>query len=196
MADQSDKFLRRKKQQLSKPDRSLKQDWDDKILNLCEKINKLDNYYTTSSCSGRVLVLKDVKEKKDDVIIGVWHDKINIELLKGRLNNIEYKGIIYFKCEPCILHVACRTLEDAQKFIDLASKIAGWKRYGIITSGRRFVVEINGTERIEFPIVNKGKVIVSNDFLKLIVDESNEKIEASWKKIQKLEESINSLEDS
>jgi len=192
-----DQFLRRKKQQLSKGDRSLKQSRDSKILNLCNKINNLDSYYTTSSCSGRALILVDSKEKRDDLFIEVWHDLITISDLKKAINKAlndkaKLKELIYFKQDPCILHVACKTIQDAQKIHDLA-KLTGWKRCGIITAGKRVVVELNATDRLEFPIINKGNILVDDNFLYLIVKESNKKLKLSWEKINKLESSLNEL---
>jgi len=52
-------FQQRKKDVLRKNDKSGIGSWDEKILELCEKINSLDNYYTTSSCSG---MLKEIRE--------------------------------------------------------------------------------------------------------------------------------------
>ena len=58
-----DRFLQRKKAILKKLDKSSKGDWDEKIISLCDKINSNDNYYTTSSCSGRIIIMKDVVKK-------------------------------------------------------------------------------------------------------------------------------------
>ncbi len=193
MQDQSFKFNRRKKQQLMKNDRSLKQSVDDKIKSLCELINKTDNYYTTSSCSGRILLLRNIKEKRDDVIVCSWHDAINLNLLKKELNSLitenKLKELIYFKQDPCILHVACRNLEDAQRLHDTA-KEAGWKRSGIIASEKRFIVELNGTERLEFPIIDDGKILADGNLLKVVLKEANKKLKESWNKIERLEKEI------
>jgi len=187
-----DHFIFRKTNQLKKTDKSLKQNWDRKITNLCELINKNENYYTTSSCSGRILMLIDSREKRDDLFIKVWHDKITFNELKQELNNIaksKTNKLIYFKQDPCILHLACRNLEDAQKMIDLGI-LAGWKRSSFISSRKRFIIELNATEKIEFPIVKNKKVLVNDDFLKTIVSEANKKLKMSWEKIKRLERLI------
>lgn len=180
-----DQFLRRKKQQFAKNDRSLKQSWDKNIINLCSLINKCNDFYTTSSCSGRILILVDSKEKREDLFLFVSHDLISFQQLKNILSNIKDKKRIYFKFDPCILHIACRDFEKAQKIHDIA-KLSGWKRCGIITSGKRVIVELNASDRIEFPIMNQGKILVDDNFLKLIVKESNKKLKLSWEKIDRL----------
>ncbi|MBS3092428.1 hypothetical protein J4466_03340 [Candidatus Pacearchaeota archaeon] len=189
MQDKFFQFNRRKKQQFMKNDRSLKQSIDNRIKGLCDKINKNKNYYTTSSCSGRVLLFRNIKEKRDDVIIYSWHNAVKLKELNNVLRKIKTKELIYFKQDPCILHVACRNLEDSQKLHDVA-KETGWKRCGVIASGKRFVVELNGTERLEFPIIYYGKMLVDDNFLKIAVKEANKKLKESWNRIDKLEKAI------
>ena len=185
-----DQFSFRKSNQLNKTDKSLKQGVDSRIANLCNAINMKENHYTTSSCSGRVMLLKASKEKRDDLFVFVNHDLISFESLKKELKKLEGCGdLIYFKQEPCILHVACRSLEDAQKLIDLAVREAGWKRCGILGSDKRFLVELNSTEKLEFPIYH-NKVLVDDNFLKMIVGESNKKLNLSWDKIDRLQKII------
>ena len=182
-------FLKRKQDVLSKLDKSSKKSWDKKIAGLCEKMNSFENYYTTSSCSGRIVIMLDREKKQSDIFLKVYHDKINLKKLKNELDKINHSDLIKFKQEPCILHVACENLKDAQNLLDKA-KFAGWKRSGIISSGKRFVCELNGTEKIEFLIMNKGKLLVNNEYLELIVKRCNENLEKSWEKIEKLSNSL------
>lgn len=215
-----DKFLKRKQDVLSKIDKSFKSKWDEKIVKLCEKINCSERYYTTSSCSGRVVLMIDDDKKKGNLFLKIYHDLINFNQLKKDLMKIaslfpdinkkqltkedrglidskkirasdnERGNLIKFKMEPCILHVACRSLEDTQKLYDKA-KLAGWKKSGVIALERRFVVELNSTEKLEFPIIEKNRILVDDDFLKIVVIETNRKLKKSWEKIEKL---INLLE--
>jgi len=182
-------FNFRKKNQLEKDDKSLKQSWDRRILKLCGKINLLDDFYTTSSCSGRVLLLRDCEEKRDDLFLKVWHDEIVLKDLKDALAEIGCGDLIYFKQDPCILHVACRDLESAQKIHDLA-KEAGWKRCGIIATDKRFVVELNATGKLEFPIWRGGEVLVDDGFLEVVVKEANKKLRSSWNCINRFERAV------
>jgi tRNA(Phe) wybutosine-synthesizing methylase Tyw3 len=111
--------------------------------------------------------------------------------LKKDLNSAMKAGKkIKFKLEPCILHVSCRTLEDAKKIYDKA-KLAGWKKSGIIGMKNGTSVELNGTDRLEFPVIRGNKVLVDDEFLKIIADESRKKLEKNWIKIKKLEGLIN-----
>lgn len=180
-------FQKRKKDILSKSDKSSIGKWDKKIEGLCDKINSLENYYTTSSCSGRIILMIDAEKKGKDLFVFVSHDKISFEELKNELNlALKRNESIKFKFEPCILHVSCKTLEDAEKFLE-KGKLAGWKKSGIIGMKNGITLELNSTEKLEFPIIQDKKILVDDNFLKIVVDEANKKLEKSWMKIEKLE---------
>jgi len=185
-----DNFLQQKHDILSKNDKSSIGKWDTKIVKLCRKINKSENYYTTSSCSGRAALIIDETKKQKGLFIKLYHNLLEFEDLKKDL--IEAKKIkkdVRFKQEAVILHVACKTLNDAVKLLK-KSQLAGWKRAGIISTGKRIVVELNSTEKLEFPIIENGKILADDYFLKIIVKKSNENLKKSWEKIEKLEKLI------
>jgi tRNA wybutosine-synthesizing protein 3 len=182
-----DRFLKRKQDVLGKLDKSSIGSWDKKILNLCDKMNELDDYYTTSSCAGRIVLIKDSERKGPGLFLWVSHDKITHKVLLGALDKIQYSGLVRFKQEPCILHVACRDLKSAEEMLRFAH-LSGWKRSGIISSGKKFVVEMMGTDKLEFFVMDKGRVLVNDSYLMLVVKKSNENLDKSWEKINKLAE--------
>jgi tRNA wybutosine-synthesizing protein 3 len=183
-------FALNKKKQLSREDRSSIGSWDKKIAGLCNKINKKKNYYTTSSCAGRVVLLKYSDTKQEDAFLFRTHDKISFNEIKDALEKISksYNGLVEFQQSCCILHIACLTLNDAQAIVNKA-KEAGWQRSGII-GGKRNIVELHSTESMSFPIMNNEKILVNNDFLKLIVEIANNKLERTWNKINRLKKLI------
>src|SRR3989344_9261536 len=119
-------FEQDKQKQLSKADKSSIGSWDEKIKELCNKINKSKKYYTTSSCGGRVVLIKALDEKSENVFLFRSHNKINFNELKKALEDAgnKYKGLIEFQQTTCILHVACAFLADAQEIVNKA-KLAG-----------------------------------------------------------------------
>jgi tRNA wybutosine-synthesizing protein 3 len=177
-----DEFEFRKMNQLRKNDKSSEQRWDDKIKELCEKINKTKDYYTTSSCAGRVVLVKGIPKKAEDIFLFKSHNKVSFSEIKKALEEINYKKLIYFKQEPFILHVACRTLEDAENLLDKA-RDAGIKKKGIITTRSRVIVELNGTEKLELPITEE----LTDNYLKFLLKEANSRLERTWEKLAKLE---------
>jgi len=101
--------------------------------------------------------------------------------------------MIEFQQTTCILHVACDNLKGAQELVNKA-KISGWKHSGIMNSGfgksNRIMVELHSTEKISFPVMNKGRLLVDDVFLKIVIKEANNKLERTWEKIKKLENLI------
>ena len=188
-----DMFLKRKKDILSKKDKSFIGDIDDKIKSLCDRINSLEDCYTTSSCSGRVVLMIDQEKKDKELMLKIYHNFISFAELKKNLNELLKTGKnIRFKMEPCALHVACREFEQAKKLCNDA-RVAGWKRTGIISSEKRFVIEMNSTEKLDFPVIRNRKMLVDDNFLKIIAEEANEKLERCWRKIEELEKNIGNL---
>jgi len=176
-----DNFQQRKKDILSKLDKSSIGEWDEKIVQLCEKINSFPSLYTTSSCSGRIMILKDEDKKAPGLFKFVSHDLVRFE---DFIKNIPEKGDYKFKQEPLILHIACESLRDAEKLLE-KSKIAGLKRSGIISLSKNIIIEIISTEKLEFPLVKKGKLLVDDEFLRVVLEKSNKNLEKSWQKIDK-----------
>ncbi|MEK6875623.1 MAG: tRNA wybutosine-synthesizing 3 family protein [Nanoarchaeota archaeon] len=183
-----DNFSQKKKDVLSRKDNSHIGEVDKRISKLCKKINFMKDYYTTSSCSGRILLMMDIEEKREWLFLKMYHDKVSFKELKKELNLLKvkwHKGIIKFKQESCILHISCKSLEDAKKIYELA-KISGFKRIGLVAWGKNFILEISSTEKLEFPIMKNGNILISDEFLKLVVKQANKKLGKSWGKIDKL----------
>ncbi len=185
-------FGKRKQDILGKKDKSYIGSWDKKIVGLCEKLNKTKNYYSTSSCSGRIVLIIDSDKKTHSLFLKIYHDVVSFEQFKKDLQEIAENSKvehINFKQEPCGLHVACRTLKDAQILVNNARKV-GWKKSGIISSDKRFIAEMFGTGNISFPIAKKGKLLVDDLFLKEIIKKSNDNLKKSWKQIENLKKLI------
>jgi len=178
-----DDFTKRKRDILSKDDKSNKGGWDKPIIELCEIINKKRNYYTTSSCSGRIVLLKDQEDKGPGLFFYLIHELVSYKKLKHELSKV--KGNVKFKQEPPILHVACKTLSSAQSLLKKAQTV-GFKRSGIISVGKRVMVELISTEKLEFPIMKKGNTLIGEEFLREIVEKSNKNLSRGWKKIDNL----------
>ena len=188
-------FLQSKKSVLSRKDNSFIGEWDKKIIPLCKKINSLENYYTNSSCSGRIILIIDQEKKDKGLFKFTTHEKIKFEELKKEIEKIlesKEKRNIKLKTESPIIHVTCLELKDAKK-LKVISNLAGFKKTGLISFDKKIILEISSGEKIELPIIRKGKLLIEEDFLKVIVEESNKKLETSWEKIKKLEKELSQI---
>ena len=184
-----DNFEKEKKDFLKKKDKSKKGTIDEGIKPLIDFINSLDNYYTTSSCSGRITLLVKKSDKKQDVS---WllhsHSKIKFNQIKNTLKDIpEYP--VWFKQEPAIFHVCCRTMEDAQNLVDIA-RFSGFKRTGIQSTRKKINVEIGSNEVVYTILAENGKLLVTGDYLKVLIKEANKKLEKNKEKIKRFYTSV------
>lgn len=177
-------------------DKSKKGSVDAPIIPLVKLINSKKDYYTTSSCSGRIIVMAippDGKKNKTKWLF-VSHDTIKFEEVNFSLQKeLSKKGSIdeltYLRFEPFILHVAARDLDSALKLLKIAQAI-GFKRCGIIAANHRIILELMGVDRIDLPIAKGRKLIVSEDYLRFILEEANNKLNRNKERIDLFYEKI------
>lgn len=184
-------FDNSKKLALGKKDKSSIQIVDEKIKKLCDVVNSKKDYFTTSSCSGRIVLIKDEEKKQPGLFLFRMHEKISFDKLKKVLEEVALntKKLIIFKQEPCLLVVSCKD-KDSQWKLFSAARNNGWKKSGILSLDRKFLIELMSTENISFPIVDNEKILVNDDFLRLIVEKANKNLERGWEKIKRLERLI------
>jgi tRNA wybutosine-synthesizing protein 3 len=184
---------------LSEIDKSKKGCVDSDILSLITKINKLNDYYTTSSCSGRIMLMDKGLGRKD---LAEWllssHSTITVKefndvFSKSYLSSEKFKkAVVWFMEEPAILHICCRDLNSAKKLLDMSKKIP-FKRSGIFSFSKRIIVEILDTEKMETLVAKNGILYVKDDYAKIIVDEANSKLKNTKNKLKKFEKQIKEL---
>jgi tRNA wybutosine-synthesizing protein 3 len=184
-------FDNEKKMALQKPDKSSAGSIDTAIQPVCTLLNASQNYYTTSSCSGRIVIMSEsgIHDKHAAQWLLVSHQPVDVTtILELSFPDTE----IWFREEGMILHVACRTYEDAFQLVHTAQK-TGLKRSGVISSANKIIVEILDTEKLELPIGINGKLVVSSQYLELIVEKANTKLKRTRKKIKHLKKNIKIL---
>ena len=175
-----DCFSKEKSDFLKKKDKSKKGCADEGIKEIINIINSKKDYYTTSSCSGRIVLLERLFRKKNESNwIFVKHYKIKFNEIKNHLKN-KIKNEIWFKQEPLILHVRCRGLKSAKELLDASRKI--FKRAGIISlSNEKIVVEIIGSERIDAIIADRN-FVADEKYLRNLVKYANRNFEENKRK--------------
>ncbi len=178
-----DPFLHWKKTFLAKDDKSKKGSIDAPIKLLLDSINKKEDYFTTSSCSGRISIrAQTALARKDEIkFLLKSHRMVRLSRVMGALTMIPL-DMVWFRFEPMILHVACRDIGCANVLLD---KVRGvFKHSGIISSRKRIVLEIRGSEFIEAPLTAAGKLVVDDGYLRLLLKEANQKLHITHRKIK------------
>lgn len=178
-----------KKNCLNKIDKSKKGNIDKPILKLIELINNNKNYFTTSSCSGRIMVYTKSNKKNESKWFFVSHDKINLKSIDLDKIKKSDKKLIWFKQESFILHIRAKDLISAEKLIKIARSI-GLKRSGIQTINKNINLEIYYHLGFDMPIkINKN--FIDENYLNECIKLANKNIEKNFIKIKELEEKIN-----
>jgi tRNA wybutosine-synthesizing protein 3 len=164
---------------------------DPQIVTLLDAINVREEYYTTSSCAGRISImqLSPDKKKYNTKWLFISHNDISssddmIPILHLKKEEEGYE--LWFKMESPILHVCACDIKSAQKLLSLAQQ-AGLKHTGIISTSRRVMLEIYDTTRVDALLAHNGKMLVDDEYIKIITDIANEKLALTRKRMTKLE---------
>ena len=184
-------FERQKQQILSRLDKSKKGSIDKHIKSLVNLINSLSNYSTSSSCSGRISITEVTGKKQGYNWLFITHNKASLKKIKQVLDNPSKKKI-WLKHEPMILHICCKDLDSARNMLVICHE-AGLKRAGIITFGKKIMIETFGTDKMDVPIVEKGKLLIDDNYLKILVKEANVMHEKNLSRIDRLYNKIKSI---
>ncbi len=184
-----DYFIKEKADFLSKTDKSKKGNIDKGALKLVNIINSKADYYTTSSCAGRIVLLEKFSKNKNECRwLLVKHSKVSAKEILAISESYNKKNDVWFKQEPLILHVRCKDLSAAQKFLEIARKV--FKRAGIISlNQRKIMIEVIGNERIETIVANRN-ITIDKNYLEELVEYANKNFSENKKKIERLITSI------
>ncbi|XP_008999746.1 tRNA wybutosine-synthesizing protein 3 homolog isoform X2 [Callithrix jacchus] len=162
--DRIAEFRKWKVQCLSKADLSRKGSVDEDVVELVQFLNMRDQFFTTSSCAGRILLLDGgingfEVQKQNCCWLLVTHkpcvkDDVIVALKKAN-------GDATLKFEPFVLHVQCRQLQDAQ------------------------ILAVRSTHGLEVPLIHKGKLMVTEEYIDFLLNVANQKMEENKKRIER-----------
>lgn len=160
---------------------------DEDFINLCDFIAKTKNYFTSSSCAGRITLISlgEGEEKKESAFYRKWHRTVTEDEVIQAV--VKFNGrVLWFKQEPLILHLGTNTIENARIILKLCER-SGIKRAGIkVAKEGKFIVELLGTQNLAVPI-KEGKIKVKEDYLKYLIKKANEKFKKNQELILRLE---------
>ena len=184
-------FESQKGDAMSKFNDAVNSDQADKgILPLLEFVNSLEDFYSTSSCSGRIVLLHDMGRKPENSWLGKWHREVDVDEVLGAMKNPPAGGTVLFKYESAILHLAARELNGAKKLL-VITREAGYKRGGIQGLNKdRHLVEVCDTGSIDVPVIDDGRVLVEDSYISYLVALANKKFRKGAEKLERLEKNL------
>jgi len=187
-------FIENKKQAMEKLNKAKKQDKvDEDIIPILDIINSFDEYYTSSSCYGRIVLLElpIIGDKKNAKFLGKWHRKITKKDFSDSFKKSS-KGQIWFLAQAPIIHLFSKDLNSGDKIVKKAVS-CGFKNSGFRSIKKNIVVELTSTERLDCPIGFDGRFYVDDRYISLLLDSANEVINRSSKKLKKLKEELKNI---
>jgi tRNA wybutosine-synthesizing protein 3 len=148
---------------------------DSNILEILQIINSYDDFYTSSSCSGRIQLISLPKfgDKVGSEVLGKWHDPVDFRELDEAIKKWDGKNFLMMLVQSPVVHVVCRSLEAAVKLRNIADA-SGFK-YSTIRSIQtnstkdeeqmNIIVEILSTERMDIPLGQNGKLYPTEEYM-------------------------------
>ncbi len=180
-------FKERKRQLLEKLKIAKKENKVDlEVLDIIDLINFSNNYYTSSSCSGRIILIEVLRpsHKKDAKFILKLHREVKFKEIKGAIKKHQ-DNQLWLMSEPPILHIGAKDLYYTKEMLNLGYR-SGFKRSNIKSVGTKFIVEIMSSEEIHVPIAYEGKLLVEDKYLEYVVDISNNILKRGKDRLKKL----------
>lgn len=161
---------------------------DRQMIPLCKFVSGTKHYFTSSSCAGRIILLQlpEDENKLEAFFHRKWHRRVmGKELWEGI--RAETRGELWFKLDPFILHIGADSLENAKKVLRHIKK-SGVRRGGImVAKPGKFLIEMQGSQGISFPVKKGKKVLVEEDYMKYVLERANQKLEKNYSLLKRLE---------
>lgn len=101
------------------------------------------------------------------------------------------EGLTLFKYEGFVIHVEARTLDAARELLTVALE-CGYKNSGMVI-GKRFMVGIRGTLKIDAPITEDGRWLVTEDYLELLGRLANDKFTENETRVERFQKAVGAL---
>ncbi|XP_069498006.1 tRNA wybutosine-synthesizing protein 3 homolog isoform X1 [Ambystoma mexicanum] len=185
----SEEFMKWKQQCLNKVDFSKKGSVDTDIAHIVQRLNAEDHFFTTSSCSGRIILVDTPSsnsfevQKQNCSWLFVTHQKCKKDDVIAALQKAN--GDAVFKFEAFVLHVQCQLLEDAQLLHSVAIN-SGFRNSGITVGKKgKIVMAVRSTHCLEVPLCRKGTLLVNEDYIDYLVQAANLKMEENKHRIDR-----------
>lgn len=188
-------FSRWKQQRLGRLDASKKGRVDEEIVHVVSLLNGREEFFSTSSCSGRVILIDAPPEdgdvhKQNCVWLFVSHHKCKSDDLSSGLSRSTGDAVLKF--EPFVLHVQCRRLEDAQLMHSVAIN-SGFRNSGITVSKTgKIITAIRSTHGLEVPLTRQGRLLVDHEYIDFLIQLANQKMEENLRRIERFYQNLQS----
>jgi tRNA wybutosine-synthesizing protein 3 len=174
------------------------------ILPIVEAINAHPLYFTTSSCAGRIVLLRlpGLGNKEEAEFLAKWHRTVKIEEVKKALSNVGDEGLTFLLAQSPIIHVRCKDMKSAVELRNMA--VESGLKYSTLKSLTlnskkepvKIVVEILSSENIHIPLARGSRVFPDDDYLEFMVENANSALERARGKLERFHENLVQISNS
>jgi len=163
---------------------------DEDIIVTLDIINALPDFFTTSSCSGRIKIFEVpcFGDKTRVTTLGTWHRPAQLEEVTAAIGTAK-KGELWLLAQSPILHVGVKGMLNTKQLLHIAIS-SGFKNSSIKSLGTINFVEICGTERLDCPLGKNGTLVCSQNHLVFLIEIANQIMEKSQAKLDRLNNNL------
>ena len=165
---------------------------DNKMLEINRIINENENFITTSSCAGRIIIIgkKTLREKYDTIFFLKTHDALEKQY---NIEKLDFENELWVLFEPPNIHIKCKDLKSAKMLhqIALGAKLSKSKFQSI---KKPYVVEILGTGNLQIPIGFDGKLAIDQNYFDKIITVANQILIQEQSRLKSFKELIQLIE--
>lgn len=160
---------------------------DARVVPLLEALNSLEEFYTTSSCSGRVTVV-DAEwpwEREESHVVFKSHEKVEAKDVL-RVVSVRPLRAYWLIARGPILHVVSRDVSSAMALLAVARE-TGFKHSGVV--GRTacgYLVEIMCSPQLIVPLVVEGNALMDRGSTATLINLANLVLEEGWSRLERL----------
>ena len=152
---------------------------DPLMIDISNFIAGTKNYFTTSTCSGRITLmdLDESEKKREGAFFRKWHRTVSFNEVWEGIEDEKNTGNLWFKQDGFVFLIGTNTLENATRLLEFCRR-SGVKKFGInnIKDGK-IHIEVYGTQHMSVPVKEKNERLVEKEYVKRLVTIANRK----WK---------------
>jgi tRNA wybutosine-synthesizing protein 3 len=180
-------------------DRICEGEVDPEILPLITAINSKPDYFTTSSCAGRIVLIEmsELGDKEGAKFLGKWHREVQVDEIMNAFSQAQGDTTIFLLAQSPIIHIRCNSLTSAVLLRNLA--VQSGLKYSTIKSitlnsrdePQNIVVEVLSSENIHVPIAKDGRLFPGEDYLDFLVKNTNSALRRAREKLDRFLKKLN-----
>jgi len=188
----SKSFLRMRERALRALEKAIQEEKvDEDIIDIIDILNKNKNIFTTSSCSGRAVIIEVPYPgaKPGARFLGKWHKRVEKEDVYRSLESAR-GGFLMFMVHPPIIHAVVGDPLTGEKLVKAALS-SGFKNSGMRGIKGKIVVELRSTERMDVLIGKDRELLVDDRYIEVLCEMANLMLEKGKRKLHILKEYLN-----